>query len=75
MHGVANIGIRPTVNGEMVRLEANLFDIDLDLYDRRINVYCLDFIRPEQKFENFDKLRHQIAQDVETARAFHAKQN
>ncbi|HCP18269.1 MAG TPA: riboflavin biosynthesis protein RibF [Alphaproteobacteria bacterium] len=75
MHGVANIGMRPTVDGEMVRLEANLFDIDLDLYDRRINVYCLDFIRPEQKFENFDKLRHQIAQDVETAKSFHAKQN
>ena len=73
--GVANIGVRPTVAGKAVRLEANLFDVDLDLYDQRINVFCLDFIRPEQKFDNLDDLRHHIAQDVESARAFHAKQN
>ena len=73
--GVANIGIRPTVAGKAVRLEANLFDVDLDLYDQRINVFCLDFIRAEQKFDNLDDLRHHIAQDVESARAFHAKQN
>lgn len=75
INGVANIGMRPTVDGQMVRLEANLFDVDLDLYDRRINVFCLDFIRPEQKFDNLDELRHQIAKDVESAKAFHAKQN
>ena len=73
--GVANIGMRPTVAGKAVRLEANLFDVDLDLYDQRINVFCLDFIRAEQKFDNLDDLRHHIAQDVESARAFHAKQN
>jgi riboflavin kinase/FMN adenylyltransferase len=73
--GVANIGIRPTVAGKAVRLEANLFDVDLDLYDQRINVFCLDFIRAEQKFDNLDELRHRIARDVESARAFHAKQN
>ena len=75
MAGVANIGMRPTVDGQTPRLEANLFDVDLDLYDRRINVSFLDFIRPEQRFDNLDQLRHHIAQDVESARAFHAKQN
>lgn len=73
--GIANIGIRPTVAGKAVRCEANLFDVDLDLYDQRINVFCLDFIRAEQKFDNLDELRHQIARDVKSARAFHMKQN
>lgn len=75
IYGVANIGMRPTVNGQTPRLEVNLFDVDLDLYDRRINVCFLDFIRPEQKFDNLDQLRHHIAQDVESARAFHTNQN
>jgi riboflavin kinase/FMN adenylyltransferase len=32
MGGVANIGLRPTVGGLVPRLEAHLFDIDVDLY-------------------------------------------
>ncbi|MCE2518120.1 MAG: riboflavin kinase, partial [Alphaproteobacteria bacterium] len=69
--GVANLGIRPTANDRGVLLEANLFEYDGDLYGQRLNIFMLDFIRPEMTFESFDKLKDQIARDAETARIYH----
>jgi len=54
--GVANLGVRPTVDGQDERLEAHLFDFDGDVYDKRVRVQFLRFIRPERKFESFDAL-------------------
>ena len=67
--GVANIGLRPTVGGLVPRLEAHLFDIDVDLYGRHLRVALVDFIRPEQKFAGLDALKAQIAADAAHARA------
>jgi riboflavin kinase/FMN adenylyltransferase len=67
--GVANIGLRPTVGGLVPRLEAHLFDIDVDLYGRHLRVALVDFIRPEQKFAGLDAPKAQIAEDAAKARA------
>lgn len=69
--GVANLGRRPTVGGEDERLETHLFDFDRDVYDKRVRVQLLRFIRPEKKFDSFDALKAQIAADAETARGHH----
>lgn len=66
--GVANIGLRPTVGTPEPRLEANLFDIDADLYGRHLRVSLVDFIRPERKFAGLDALKAQIAADAARAR-------
>ena len=66
--GVANIGLRPTVGGLVPRLEAHLFDTDVDLYGRHLRVALVDFIRPEQKFAGLDALKAQIAADARLAR-------
>ena len=66
--GVANVGRRPTVNGEGVQLEVNLFNFDEAIYGERINVEMVARIRPEQKFESLDALKAQIARDADTAR-------
>lgn len=71
--GVANLGVRPTVDGQDERLEVHLFDFDRDVYDKRVRVQFLRFIRPEKKFESFDALKAQIAADAEAARADHAQ--
>jgi len=68
INGVANIGLRPTVGGLVPRLEAHLFDIDVDLYGRHLRVALVDFIRPEQKFAGLDALQAQIAADAAEAR-------
>jgi riboflavin kinase / FMN adenylyltransferase len=67
--GVANIGLRPTVGTLAPRLEAHLFDTDVDLYGRHLRVALVDFIRPEQKFASLDALKAQIAEDASRARA------
>lgn len=67
--GVANIGLRPTVGTPEPRLEANLFDIDADLYGRHLRVSLVEFIRPERKFAGLDALKAQIAEDATRARA------
>ncbi len=68
MTGVANIGRRPTFNGEGIVLEVHLLDVDLDLYGRRLDVHLIDFIRPEKKFDGIDALKAQIARDRDRAR-------
>jgi len=71
--GVANLGRRPTVGGQDERLEVHLFDFDRDVYDKRVRVQLLRFIRPERKFESFDALKAQIAADADAARADHQR--
>lgn len=65
---VANIGHRPTVNGQNVLLEAHILDFDGDLYGRRLRVRLLTFIRPEVHFNSVEDLRRQIAADSEFAK-------
>lgn len=67
--GVANLGRRPTVDGEKLSFEVNLFDFSGDLYGRRLRVALHAFLRPEQKFAGLDALKAQIAADAQAARA------
>lgn len=66
--GVANIGMRPTVGGDRVRLETHLFDFAEEIYGQRIAVEFMAKIRNERKFESFDALKAQIRSDAEAAR-------
>ena len=68
MTGVANLGVRPTVNDRGVLLETHLFDRSIELYGRRLRVRLVDFIRPERKFGGIDELKAQIAADAARAR-------
>lgn len=69
MDGVANLGTRPTFDGEEARLETHLLDRQIDLYGRYLRVALLDFIRPEQRFDSLDALKRQITADSEAARS------
>ena len=66
--GVANIGIRPTTSNPTERLEAYLFDFSGDLYDKTLRVELVGFVRAERKFEDFEALKAQIHQDVDSAK-------
>lgn len=70
IHGVANIGTRPTVKGKRQQLEVHLFDVNLNLYGCYIEVVLQHKIRDEQRFASLNELQAQIAQDVVTARAY-----
>ena len=66
--GVANIGYRPTFNGQNLLLETNIFGINKNLYNKVINISFKKFIRPEKKFKNFEYLKKQIKIDIKQAK-------
>ena len=66
--GIANIGYRPTFNGQSLLLETNIFGINKNLYNKVINVSFKKFIRPEKKFINFKYLKKQINLDIKQAK-------
>ncbi len=66
--GIANLGRRPTVNGERVQLEVHLFDFDQDIYGEQVCVSFQHKIRDEKKFESFDDLKNQIKLDCNQAK-------
>ncbi|WP_456379264.1 bifunctional riboflavin kinase/FAD synthetase [Thiolapillus sp.] len=67
--GVANVGIRPTVNGgDRPLLEVHLFDFDRQVYGSQVGVTFLGKIRDERKFSSFEELRQQILLDAAQAR-------
>ena len=68
--GVANIGVNPTVPGEIApRLEVWLFDFDEDLYDQVIETDLVAYLRPEEKFDSLEAMVEQINIDAAQARA------
>lgn len=69
--GVANLGVRPTVGGELAPLlEVHLFDFSGDIYGAHLSVSFLHKLRDEMKFPGFDALLAQIRQDAEEARHY-----
>ena len=68
--GIANIGIRPTVDGKEPLLEVHVFDFDEDIYGRLLTVTFKHKIRDERAFESIEALKAQIGYDIEAARAW-----
>jgi len=66
--GIANIGYRPTFNGQNLLLETNIFGISKNLYNKVIKVSFRKFIRKEKKFKNLEILKKQIQQDIKQAK-------
>lgn len=65
---VANLGIRPTFGAGEALLEVHGFDMDKDLYGKRVQVEFIGFIREEKRFDSAETLRQQIAADCAQAR-------
>ncbi|UYY57710.1 bifunctional riboflavin kinase/FAD synthetase [Sphingomonas sp. S2-65] len=68
LDGVANLGIRPTIEPPLELLESFFFDFSGDLYGQRLEVSLIDYLRPEAKFDSLDALKVQMDQDAAQAR-------
>lgn len=65
--GIANFGIRPTVNNiEEPILEVHILNFEEDIYGETLTIEFVKTIRKEQKFESLDKLKEQIKKDIST---------
>ncbi len=63
LHGMMNIGLRPTVNGTKRVIEVNIFDFDEMIYGAILKVTLVKFLRTEVKFEGLEALKAQLAKD------------
>jgi riboflavin kinase/FMN adenylyltransferase len=63
-----NVGVRPTVNGHGVTVEAHLLDFDDDLYGKRVRLSFVAHVREEKKFDGLAALKAQISADIDTIR-------
>ena len=75
LHGVTNIGFRPTVRAEggEPTVEVHLFDFAGDLYGERLELEFVERLRGEKRFAGPDELAAQIARDVAAAREILAR--
>ena len=65
--GMLNIGIRPTVHNNQQTIEVNIFNFDENIYGQEIIIFLKKRIRNEEKFDNLEALKKQLAKDKQTA--------
>ncbi len=64
---VTNFGCHPTIGGDKVLSETCILGFDGNLYNRRIKVELLLFLRGEKKFNSKEELKEQIDKDSKLA--------
>lgn len=70
--GVANVGVRPTVDGKEPLLEVHIFDFAEDIYGTLLTVEFKRKIRDERTFDGLDSLKAQIERDIVQTREWFA---
>ena len=68
LKGIANLGYRPTFNQKKILLEVNIFNFSRNLYNKKLTVEFIKFIRSEKKFKGIDQLKKQIKLDIKSAK-------
>jgi riboflavin kinase/FMN adenylyltransferase len=71
--GIMNFGLKPTIGDSVYPLyEAHIFDFDEkkygSLYEKKVEIELVDFIREEKKFSGLNELKNQIILDVKIAK-------
>jgi len=66
-HGICNIGHNPTFNYQQdVSIEVHLFNFSGNLYNQKLTLEFIKFIRPETKFSSKDSFIEQLKKDIES---------
>ena len=60
---MVNIGVRPTVDGESLRIEAHLFNFEQEIYGENLSLKFKHKLREEQKFGGLEELKTQLEKD------------
>lgn len=64
--GMMNLGHNPTCNyQDNLSIEINLFDLDIDLYNKILKIECFCYVRDEFKFQTMDELIERLKLDKE----------
>lgn len=68
--GMMSIGTNPTVGGMDQTIETYFFDLNQDLYGKKLRIELLARIRDEQKFNSKEELIHAMHQDEKFSKEF-----
>jgi riboflavin kinase/FMN adenylyltransferase len=68
LHGLINIGRRPTFGDGSRTLEIHFFDFEESLYGQKIQIQLIEKIRDERRFTDTGQLKEQIGRDEQVAR-------
>ncbi len=63
-YGIMNIGINPTLKLGEHSIEVHIFDFNKNIYNKKIIISLIKFLRNEKKFESKESLIAQITEDV-----------
>lgn len=67
--GIMNFGLRPTVTDSVEPVyETHIFDFEGNLYNKKLHISLIDFVREELKFSSLDELKKQIIMDINSIR-------
>ncbi len=73
--GVANVGVRPTVEDtEIGNCETHLLHFDGDLYGKTVTTHFLKFLRPERKFLSVNELKDAVQENIKEAEEYFRKE-
>jgi len=68
--GIANMGTRPTVDGQTPVLEVHILEFSQRIYGKKITVEFCKKVRDEKKFDGLEALKEQIFKDISTAKEY-----
>ncbi len=68
--GMMSIGTNPTVGGEERTIETFFFNLDKDLYGKKLQIEMLVRIRDEKKFDSIEALKLAMKQDEAFSRQY-----
>jgi len=62
-HGMLNIGTNPTFENTERTIEVHIFDFNADIYGQNIEVFFIERIRNEKRFNSVTELKEQLHND------------
>ncbi|HHT24894.1 MAG TPA: bifunctional riboflavin kinase/FAD synthetase [Clostridiaceae bacterium] len=69
---ITSIGTNPTVSKDnQIKVETYIYNKNIDLYNKKVTVVLLDFVRDEMIFKSVDAMKKRIFSDLNTVRKMH----
>ena len=68
---VVNVGIRPTFGGKNVKVEVHIPGFSGELYEQKMQVFLVSYLRDERTFSGVEALKSQVQKDVSSVLSDH----
>ena len=59
-----NIGVNPTFDEVDLKIENHIIGFDKQIYGKEIEIFFLEYVRPEKKFDSIEELKKRMLEDI-----------